>query len=260
METLIRESGGRIEDDIFVVEPGCIILNQTHLTGNAEELFRHLSISQSLTEESKDAVFGARLCYLSYSTTAEEECDRKDLELLGKILKCGHLSVYQNFSVCFLVAGVSDEVVKEFVAHVEAKVSRVTSSNCSKMTKTFYRIWGSRPEVVVTQKEHIQQFLKLRDSYLSSMSYIESSNSSSTNIEERNMFNLGMKASAFTFTMTLKDYHKLFIGRIPKVGNEHDVRLICKRMCHQLHQLYPGIIRDIEFYESSNNNEKYTIN
>ena len=73
------------------------------------------------------------------------------------------------------------------------------------------------------------------------------------------MFNLGMKATAFTFCMTIKDYHKLFIGRIPELGNESDIRLICRKMCNILHELYPKIIHPADYYENINNGEKYKV-
>lgn len=253
MRTLIEFSGGLIEDDCFVVEPGCIILSKTSLSENAPELFRKLGISDSLSEESQQATFESRLCYLSFAPHLEvEKRFDRDSDLLGRIIQQGHLSVFAGHYVSFLVAGVSDEIVKEFVAHSEAKVSRVTSSNCVKMNTTFYRVWGSSPEVVDRQKECVKQFLKLRETYLLSLP-------NSSNTEEINMFNLGMKASAFTFTMSLKDYHKLFIGRLPESGNEHDVRLICEKMCQQLHHLYPTLIKEPAFYGHKNNYEKYTI-
>ena len=72
-----------------------------------------------------------------------------------------------------------------------------------------------------------------------------------------NRFNNGAKATALTYTMNLKDYHKLFIGRSPSAGNESEVREITQRMCDQLHTLYPLIILTREEYKGMINGTKY---
>jgi len=79
------------------------------------------------------------------------------------------------------------------------------------------------------------------------------------NKEIQNMFNIGMKSTAFTFCMSVKDYHKLFIGRMPENGNEYDIRLMCKKMCIMLHELYPKIIKEPNYYENAHNSDKLYI-
>ena len=67
----------------------------------------------------------------------------------------------------------------------------------------------------------------------------------------------GCKAVALTYTMSLKDFHKFFIGRCPKSGNEIEVRQLAKLMCDILHEEFPVIIKDFETYAGKSNGEKY---
>jgi thymidylate synthase ThyX len=76
--------------------------------------------------------------------------------------------------------------------------------------------------------------------------------------ETRNRL-LPSKATALTFTMSLKDYHKTFIGRLSFHGVEEEVRDICERMCDILHEEYPLVIRDSSWYYNRNNVEKYDM-
>jgi hypothetical protein len=262
MKRLIERCGGRIEDDIFVVEPGCMIISRTRLTEeglditNNDPIFSgpmQVKSRECVEDHELEAAFNAKLCYMTAGVD--------DQKLLERIRSLGHLSVYASHYVTFVVCGVSDEIVKEFVAHGEAKVSRLTSSKCRAQRETLYRVWGhneNEPDKswsTETQKKFIMKFLELRKEFVEYCG-----DSRKPDEEMLNMFNLGMKVGAFTFCMSLKDYHKLFIGRIPEHGNEHDVRLVCKKMCQQLHALYPSIISEPSAYETKNNNEKYGIN
>lgn len=75
--------------------------------------------------------------------------------------------------------------------------------------------------------------------------------------ETFNITNPGSKVTAQTFTMTLADYHKLFLGRIPEAGNETEVRELVRRMCEELHRKYPDVIQSPEWYEKAGNGVKY---
>ena len=240
MLKLLHECGGTIEDELFVIDPGCKIINMTKPTNFAHNLFNKLDITNEYEYESIGE-FNARLCYLSFNN--------KKNNITDTIINLGHLSVYNDIHITFLIVGVSDEVMKEFVAHNEAKVSRLTSSKTNAQKNTLYRVFGSA-ESIKNQKEFINKFISLRQEYIDNFKTKEP-------IEIVNMFNLGTKCSTFTFSMNIKDYHKLFIGRIPENGNEHDVRLICKKMCNSLNEIFPKLIRNCDWYEKANNNTKY---
>jgi hypothetical protein len=57
---------------------------------------------------------------------------------------------------------------------------------------------------------------------------------------------------AFTYKMSIKDLHKLFIGRISPHGNEQEVQEVCSMMCDLLHERYPLIIDKSEDYYKRN--------
>ncbi len=52
--------------------------------------------------------------------------------------------------------------------------------------------------------------------------------------------------------MSIKDLHKLFIGRISPHGNEQEVQEVCSMMCDLLHERYPLIIDKSEDYYKRN--------
>jgi len=244
MIDLINKSNGIIESNMFVVEPGCIIINKTELQENANELFNDFNINNKPSYE-LSGEFNARLCYLSFSNKSTKNIN-------DTLINLGHLSIYGDIYVTFLIAGISDEVLKEFTAHTEAKINRLTSSKTTAMNDTLYRVFGTHEEMNL-QKKYILEFMVLRNSYL------KDCNELNQNKEIQNMFNIGMKSTAFTFCMSVKDYHKLFIGRMPENGNEYDIRLMCKKMCIMLHELYPKIIKEPNYYENAHNSDKLYI-
>lgn len=249
MTKLIQECGGVIEDDIFVIEPGCKIIHITQPTEFSGNLFEKFNVINDNILESIGE-FNARLCYLNFKKNSKNITDT--------IIDLGHLSVYNDIHITFLIAGTSDEIMKEFVAHNEAKVSRLTSSKTTSQNNTLYRVFGNK-ESIDSQKRFIHKFIDLRNEYVQSVNGTSTllQPEVSSNIEIQNMFNLGTKCSIFTFSMNIKDYHKLFIGRMPENGNEYDVRLLCKKMCISLHELFPKLIKQPEWYEKANNNTKY---
>lgn len=244
LKELIIDAGGKVEDDIFVTHIGCMLVQETTATDDFLDLCDKHNIDNV-------AEFNSRICYMSFPK--REPAPSSSTTLLSKLVDLGHLSVFGDVSATFFIAGISDEVLKELVAHTEAKVSRLTSSKTKAMSKTLYRVFGL-DEHIEMQKRHIRKFLVQREEYVKEMT-----ESGHTSIEQENMFNLGMKASCCTFTMNLKDFHKLFIGRLPEPGNEHDIRLVCEMMRAELHRSYPMVIRESEFYLKSSNKAKYEI-
>ena len=248
MLKLVYECGGKVEDNLFVTDPGCKIIHITKPTNFANDLFKEFNIANTNEFESIGE-FNARLCYLTFNSN-------KKTNLTDTIIDLGHLSVFNDIHITFLIAGISDEVTKEFVSHNEAKVSRLTSSKTNAQNNTLYRVFGNDNSVSI-QKKYINKFISLRQEYVDDQYSTHNISNVREPIEIINMFNLGTKCSVFTFSMNIKDYHKLFIGRIPEHGNEHDVILICKKMCRLLHELFPKLIREVEWYEKANNNTKY---
>lgn len=237
LKTLIAETDGVVEGQ-YVVTPGCKIIRRTANMMSTDKLYDSLNIDDCRPEYEQNAEFASRLTYLSFRSQEgnSEEYNRKLAQDLG------HLSVYGDYYVTFLIAGVTIETVLELVAHSEAKVSRLTTSKTKAMSDTLYRVFGD-------EDGPIQKFIDLRESYRNSDLFLSQ--------EVYNMFNLGSKVSALTFCMSLKDFHKFFIGRLPQ-NNECELREIAAIMCNQLHDLYPLVIRDVTYYVGSHNAEKYT--
>jgi adenylate kinase family enzyme len=160
-------------------------------------------------------------------------------------LNCDH----PDNLVTFLIAGCSIEASMELIAHSEAKVARLTTSKTNAMNEPYYRIFNSLHESNIDTKFQKQLILELNQIRL------EWSNMLIPN-EIFNMFNMSNKCTALTYSMTLKDFHKLFIGRIGFGGNESEVRQIIKQMIDILHNKYPSIIYSQNEYLQMSNKDK----
>lgn len=241
---IIQATGGVVEDDLFVTRPGIMVESATALTTGASNLFNLLNIPRDLDDYERVGEFHSRLTYMNFQDHALVPNSMHYNERMAK--EFGHLSVHASTVVTFIIAGVSLETAMEFVAHGEAKIARLTSSNTKAMDDTLYRLQGSEEERT-EQKSLILDFLRLRAKH---------------NIrtrEFRNINNLGSKVTVLSFSMTIKDYHKLFIGRIPIVGNETEVREVSMAMCDVLHSQYPLVIRQVDEYMLMGNAKKYEV-
>ncbi len=57
--------------------------------------------------------------------------------------------------------------------------------------------------------------------------------------------------------MSLKDFHRLFIGRLNNAGgNETEVQEVCGLMCEQLNAEYPLVVRTPAEYSGMTNKDK----
>jgi hypothetical protein len=197
MSLLVEESGGQIQDGLFVIKPGVMILAETQWKNQP---------STSLAKESQ---------------------------------------------VTFLLAGISLETSLEFIAHKEAKVARLTSSKTNAENIPLFRVQGldSWP-----QRKYLTEIMKQRVKF-------ENAYQPRKTWEDGNeIFNIsapGCKTTALCYSMTLKDFHSLFIGRMGPNGNETEVREVVKIMATLLHERYPEHILSPGDYLAFNNAEKY---
>lgn len=127
------------------------------------------------------------------------------------------------------------------------------------MDETLYRLTGSDVERA-QQRDFIERFLELRAAFAADASPPLPNPDGGLDAREIwNRLNVGAKATALTFTMGLKDYHRLFIGRMGYAGNEAEVREVVALMCAQLHERFPLVIRAPEEYQDSHNSEKDNV-
>lgn len=69
--------------------------------------------------------------------------------------------------------------------------------------------------------------------------------------------NPASKAVSFTISMSLKDWHKTFIGRFSNNGVEKEVQMICSVILSKLRENYSFILNTEEEYYKMNNSFKY---
>jgi thymidylate synthase ThyX len=75
-----------------------------------------------------------------------------------------------------------------------------------------------------------------------------------------NMTYPASKVTTISYTMTLQDFHHLFIGRINQTSNEQEVIHVAQRMASLLHSKYPQFIQPLQFYLNCKNDVKYLSN
>ena len=229
-EKLIISAGGKIEDGI-VLEPGVALLAKTELSQKGKEIFEKLNV-YSIPD------FNSKITYMNFV----------DKNLENIVSNLGHLSIYNDTYITFLIAGISLEAELELVAHNEAKIARLTSSRTKAQLEPLFVIPEAYKNNVINFKKYINEILKIRNTLF------ESPN----NKDELEAYNnLPYKAVSLTMSMSLKDWHKTMIGRLSNEGVEIEVQNIFKKIHSILKKNYPTFIKDIEWYYQQNNNTKY---
>ena len=248
MIALVERAGGIVQERLFVVKPGCMILAESQITPEAQGVFDCFNVDTSRPQYEQLAEWNSRLTYLSFPK------EKKSADAFNKRMarEFQHLSVHAPWTVTFLLAGVCVETSHELCAHGEARVARLTTSKTKAMNATLYRIQGT-PEERECQKAYIRQQLTTREQFEQAHQPRATENGN----ELWNMTNCGSKATVLTYTMSLKDFHKFFIGRLNPAGNELEVQETCRLMCERLHDRYPLVIRTPDEYMGVNNGEKY---
>eukprot|EP01088_Endostelium_zonatum_P020663 TRINITY_DN7728_c0_g1_i1.p1 TRINITY_DN7728_c0_g1~~TRINITY_DN7728_c0_g1_i1.p1 ORF type:complete len:522 (-),score=99.87 TRINITY_DN7728_c0_g1_i1:53-1618(-) len=154
--------------------------------------------------------------------------------------------------VTFLISGIAIESSLELIAHKEAKVARLTSSKTNAMNFPLYRVQGSQLE---EQIQYLSQILLHRGTY--EEQYNPRKGWGSEGGELFNITQPATKTAALCYSMLLKDFHNLFIGRMGPSGNELEVREIVRIMSSILHQRYPTVILHPDEYLKLSNDAKY---
>ena len=155
--------------------------------------------------------------------------------------------------VTFLLSGIAIETSLELVAHHEAKVARLTSSKTNAMNHPLFRIQGSD---TLQQRQYLKKLIASRTAFDSIYQPRQAWGSHGN--EFFNMIAPACKVTAVCYTMTLADYHKLFIGRMSPTGNEQEMIHVVHRMATQLHKLYPKFIQEPNYYRNCGNAMKYS--
>lgn len=234
---LIELSGGTVLKNSYVVKPGIIIIQESKPTNEAETLFHCLNLN---TDFFPAAELNSRLTYMSFSndTNTSEEYLKKI------VFEHGHLSIFNDTYITVLLAGVSLESELEFVSHNEAKISRLTSSRTNTQNEPLYVIFN-------------EDEIPFYESFNNLSKPIFSEKNNKDNLEFLNRMNPASKAVSFTISMSLKDWHKTFIGRFSNNGVEKEVQMICSVILSKLRENYSFILNTEEEYYKMNNSFKY---
>jgi len=161
------------------------------------------------------------------------------------------INVAKEAQATFLVAGISIEPSLELLAHKEAKVARLTSSKTNAMNLPMFRIQGTN---TWAQKKYIEEIIRQRHKF--ELSYNPRKAWDNGN-EIFNITSPGCKSTTLCYSMTLKDFHSLFVGRMRPEGNENEIQEIVHEMATILHAHYPKLILSPKEYMNFGNAEKY---
>ena len=164
------------------------------------------------------------------------------------------LQQLQQVQVTFLLSGVSVETSLELVAHKEAKVARLTSSKTLAMNLPLFRVQG---EDLWRQKAYFQEVLRNRTAFEARCDPRSKKAHPTSANEIHNITLPAAKATSLCYSMILKDFNSLFIGRMGPEGNEEEVREVVRTMARILHQRYPEVILSPEDYLDMKNSKKY---
>jgi len=120
------------------------------------------------------------------------------------------------------------------------------------MNFPFYRVQGND---IWSQVQYISQVLEHREifenKYKPRKTWGKSGN------ELFNICQLACKCTMLCYSMTLKDFHNLFIGRMGPNGNEMEIREVVLILAQTLHLKYPQFILDPSQYLELANDSKY---
>lgn len=233
-------AGGKVEGSI-VKKPGVLRLSETRSTISGEDFYYDMCIGSDIDESmeyAERAEFNARITYMNFTKEV-----RGDSEYVRKITQeYGHYSVHASTHVQYLFAGVSLECSLELIAHREATVARLTSSRTNAMVDGLY-----------VDSPGFNDYLTCLEvpppKHLGSNSF--------DSYEVRNRLRPGAKATALTVSMSLKDWHKTFIGRMSNNGVERELRDVLEVVCADLNKDYPLAILTPDAYLKLGNEAKY---
>lgn len=250
MTRLVIGSGGEIEDRIFVTRPGVMILTkEPELTPAAEALFGAMRIDTDQPGYQSLVHFKTAVTNLTFPEKGKDTASFLD-NVVGK---SGHRSVTNDIKPVFFIAGVGLETQLELIAHHEADVGRLTSSATVAANFPLFEVNG-------TTWERMLQKLRTLDHILYSRDFDQRFDPRSLSADGKELANRehpGNKAVALTYSMGLKDFHKLFIGRLAPHGNELGIQEVIGRMCGVLHTAFPLVINEPAWYPSQGNAKKY---
>lgn len=232
----------------YITDLGIIKLKETRFVEGAERFLSVFGVNQSDIPCNQSAEFNSRLCYLQVANPENPNTLVHDM-----IHKYGHLSVFGDWSVSMLIVGLSDECLKELLAHHEIHTSRLTSSKCAAQANwanLIFRISGTE-----MQKE--TQLKGLSFAMHSLQQGKNKGNLEGLTTEQVNNMVPACKVSACVATATIKDWHKFIIGRFPAAGNEYQIRDLAHRLAVYFHSEYPdSIFPSMEDYAKMTNKDK----
>lgn len=148
MTHLTEEAGGQVEDGLFVVKPGVILLyTGQELTEEGARLIERMNINTDQPPEKQVAELAARLTYFSFPQ-APESLAASD-KFHDRLRDLGHTSPYrvingyaQDHNAVMLFAGICAETALEVIAN-KGHEGRVSTSRTEAMSSPLFRLDGS---------------------------------------------------------------------------------------------------------------------
>lgn len=225
METIINHWNW-VVDWNFVTKPWITVMN-THdwLTLEGSELLQKLWISTEQWTWLALSEFNARLTYLAFNDIWPSELYHNKM-----IDSLKHLSPYSLPTPQVLVSWCSIETSLELVAHVEAKIARLTSSKTLAMSEPLYRVQGTMEDMDM-QKNIINKYLDMR-----------SNEETLLPTEFLNMTQPSCKATALAIGMNPKDWHRTIKSRFSPTWVETEVREVIEIIRERLSPYYTPLI------------------
>jgi hypothetical protein len=244
---LIQMGGGQVLEDRFVIEPAvfdCFDRSSIRPSATFSAMLEYCQLDTSQPAEHQLAQW---MCMLTYGNFGDAKILEEGLPSYVHRVAAdyNHVSVYGQSFVPITIMGVSVEILVELLSHRAGWVGRLTTSATKAQDDPLYRVLGTADEREFEMK-FINDFLKWRESAIGG----NPKESAYGKKESSNRMNLGVKAISLTIGLTLVEWSWILSGRIPKSGNEEEVRDLAHRICCVLrkNEMYRDVIKPPEDY------------
>jgi len=224
LKKTVEAAGGRVEQDRFVVEPGLFEAAQSstlRASSPMAEVCRLWGVDPDQPFSALMAECAALVTYLNPASRRQSGS-----EYVQSVLDLGHDSIMGQSFVTLGLFGVPLEIVIELLAHGLDSTARQTSSAVLSMSDPLFCTYAPSP-MREWQMEQVEQALvrhRLAETKWPQLS-------GPVNLELRNSL-LPSNRAVFLFVgMRIIDWQKLLKKRLPRLGNEAMLRVVCQRIC-----------------------------
>lgn len=237
----VEAAGGKVEKDRFVVSPGLFEAAQSATLKPSEPMSEVCRLWGVNPDQPFSALMAECSALVTYLNPASRS--RSGPEYVDSVLQLGHDSIMGQSFVTLGLFGIPLEIVIELLAHGLDSTARQTSSAVASMQDPLFCVYAPSP-MREWQMEQVEEALERHRRFEAAWP------SGPVGLELRNSLLPGNRAVFLFIGMRLIDWRKLLKKRLPRLGNEAMLRVVCQRICLLLcaNPEWAGVISSPESY------------